>query len=48
MDFKGKHFLKLLDVSSQEIEFLLNLSAELKKAKRSGIERQRLTGKNIA
>jgi ornithine carbamoyltransferase len=48
MDLKGRHFLKLLDFSSREIEFLLNLSAELKEAKRSGIERQRLTGKNIA
>ena len=48
MNLKGRHFLKMLDFSSGEIEFLLNLSAELKKAKKSGTEPQRLQGKNIA
>jgi ornithine carbamoyltransferase len=48
MKLKGRHFLTLLDFSNQEIEFLLNLSTELKKAKRSGAELQRLNGKKIA
>jgi ornithine carbamoyltransferase len=48
MNLKGRHFLKLLDFSSGEIEFLLNLSRQLKKAKRSGAEPQHLKGKNIA
>jgi ornithine carbamoyltransferase len=40
--------VKLLDFTPQEIEFLLGLSADLKKAKYAGIEQQRLKGKNIA
>ena len=47
-NLKNRHFLKLLDFSTREIRFLLDLSADLKKAKYSGIERQRLRGKNIA
>ena len=47
-NLKNRHFLKLLDFSPREIRFLLDLSADLKKAKYSGIERQRLQGKNIA
>jgi len=47
-NIKNRHFLKLLDFSPKEIEFLLNLSADLKKAKYAGIEQQKLNGKNIA
>ena len=47
-NLKNRHFLKLLDFSTKEIKFLLDLSADLKKAKYSGFERQRLQGKNIA
>jgi len=43
-----KHFLKLLDFPPAEIEFLLDLAAELKWAKKSGTEEPILTGKNIA
>jgi ornithine carbamoyltransferase len=43
-----RHFLKLLDFSRQEIEYLLDLAAELKWAKSSGTEEQRLVGRNIA
>ena len=43
-----RSFLKLLDFSQEEILYLLKLSAELKAAKRSGTEQQRLKGKNIA
>jgi len=47
-NLKNRHFLKLLDFTPQEIKFLLDLSADLKKAKYSGTERQMLKGKNIA
>jgi ornithine carbamoyltransferase len=43
-----KHFLKLLDFTPEEIKYLLDLSAELKKAKKTGREVQHLKGKNIA
>src|SRR6266508_4369289 len=47
-DLRGKHFLKLADLSTQEITYLLDLSAELKAAKREGREEQMLVGKEIA
>ncbi|MFZ5432048.1 MAG: ornithine carbamoyltransferase [Bacteroidota bacterium] len=47
-NLKNRHFLKLLDFTPQEIRFLLQLSADLKKAKYSGTEQQLLKGKNIA
>lgn len=43
-----RNFLKLLDFQPAEIEFLLDLAAELKWAKKSGTEEPVLTGKNIA
>jgi ornithine carbamoyltransferase len=48
MNLKGRHFLKLLDFSTREIEFLLDFSTELKKAKKSGTEPQHLKGKSVA
>jgi ornithine carbamoyltransferase len=48
LDLHNRHFLKLLDFSPEEIKFLLDLSSELKKAKKSGREKQHLKGKNIA
>ncbi len=48
MNLKDRNFLKLLDFAPREIEFLLTLAAELKKAKRTGSEQQRLLGKNVA
>ncbi|RUA00446.1 MAG: ornithine carbamoyltransferase, partial [Deltaproteobacteria bacterium] len=47
-NLKNRHFLKLLDFSPREIRFLLDLSMDLKKARYSGTEQQRLAGKNIA
>ncbi len=47
-NLRNRHFLKLLDFTPQEIGFLLDLATDLKKAKYAGLERQRLTGKNIA
>ncbi|MFH8133215.1 ornithine carbamoyltransferase [Pantoea osteomyelitidis] len=43
-----RHFLRLLDFTPAEIGDLLNLAAELKRAKKSGNETRYLTGKNIA
>ncbi len=47
-DLHGKHFLKLADFSTQEINYLLDLAAELKEAKKEGREEQKLVGKEIA
>ncbi|MCU0371517.1 MAG: ornithine carbamoyltransferase [Bacteroidales bacterium] len=46
-NLRNRSFLKLLDFTPQEISFLLDLSADLKKAKYAGTEQQRLKGKNI-
>ena len=45
---KGKDFLKLLDFTSEEIEMLIDLAAELKAKKKNGIPHDTLRGKNIA
>ena len=47
-NLRNRSFLKLLDFSPREIQFLLDLAADLKKAKYAGTEQQRLRGKNIA
>jgi ornithine carbamoyltransferase len=47
-DLHGRHFLRLADFSADEIRYLLDLSAELKAAKKEGREERRLVGKNIA
>ena len=47
-NLRNRSFLKLLDYSPREIRFLLDLAAELKKAKYAGTEQPRMTGKNIA
>jgi ornithine carbamoyltransferase len=47
-NLRNRSFLKLLDFTPAEIKFLLDLSFDLKKAKYSGTEQPRLTGKNIA
>jgi ornithine carbamoyltransferase len=44
---KGRHFLTLKDFSAEQIRYLLDLSADLKKKKRSGIKGDLLAGKNI-
>src|ERR1035437_927602 len=46
-NLKNRSFLKLLDFTPKEIKFLLDLSADLKKAKYIGTEKQCLKGKNI-
>ncbi|HMM12387.1 MAG TPA: ornithine carbamoyltransferase [Bacteroidales bacterium] len=47
-NLRNRSFLKLLDFTPAEIRFLLDLAVDLKKAKYSGTEQQRLKGKNIA
>lgn len=48
MDLKGKHFLKLLDFTPEEINYLLELAAELKLKKKNGIAHRTCEGKNVA
>ena len=47
-NLKGRHFLTLKDFSTEEIEFLLNLSIKLKQDKYAGLRGNNLAGKNIA
>ena len=44
----GKHFLKLLDYTPEEITYLIDLAADLKDKKKKGILVDQLRGKNIA
>ncbi len=48
MNLKGRDFLTLLDYTPAEINYLLDLSAELKAKKKAGILHDELRGKNIA
>lgn len=47
-NLRNRNFLTLLDFTQKEMEFLLNLSEDLKRAKYAGIEQQKMKGKNIA
>ncbi|RSD32387.1 ornithine carbamoyltransferase [Vibrio pectenicida] len=47
-NLRNRNFLKLLDFSSKEIQFLIGLASDLKQAKYAGTEQKKLTGKNIA
>ena len=47
-NLKNRSFLKLDDFTSEEITFLLHLSAEIKSAKYAGTEVPRLHGKQLA
>ena len=48
VNLKARSFLTLLDYTPKEINFLLDLSRDLKRAKYAGTERPNMTGKNIA
>ena len=48
MNLKGKSFLKLLDFTPDEIEYLIDLAADLKKKKKAGIPHRLCEGKSIA
>lgn len=47
-NLRNRHFLTLMDFTPKEINFLLDLAEDLKKAKYTGVEQQKLKGKNIA
>ncbi len=48
MNLKGKDFLKLLDFSSEEIEYLISLAEKFKSDKYSGVPHKKCDGKNVA
>ena len=48
VNLHGRSFLKLLDFTPEEIRYMLDLAAELKRAKKEGCEVKHLKGKNIA
>ena len=48
MTLKGRSFLTLKDFTPEEIDFLLDLAAELKKKKKAGIIGETMKGKNVA
>ena len=48
MNFKNRDFLKLLDFTTEEINFLLELAADFKEKKKQGIQHNICCGKNIA
>ena len=45
---KGKDFLKLLDFTAEEINYLIDLAAELKAKKKAGVPHRIHEGKNVA
>lgn len=48
MDLKGRDFLKLLDYTTEEINYLVDLAADLKQKKKQGVPVDVLRGKNVA
>ncbi|MCX4341005.1 MAG: ornithine carbamoyltransferase [Lachnospiraceae bacterium] len=48
MDLKGRHFLKLLDYTPEEILYLVDVAADLKEKKKKGVPVDVLRGKNVA
>lgn len=48
LNLKNRHLLSLVNHTEREILYLLNLARDLKRAKYSGTEQQKLKGKNIA
>lgn len=47
-NLRNRNFLKILDFSPKELQYLLDLARDLKRAKYAGTEQPKLTGKNIA
>ena len=45
---KGRSFLKLLDFTTEELQYLLDLAKKLKEDKKNKTEKKKLVGKNIA
>ena len=47
-NLRNRNFLKILDFSPKELNYLLDLARDLKRAKYAGTEQPHLKGKNIA
>ena len=47
VNLRGRSFLKLLDFTPAEIRYLIDLSKDLKRLKRTGVRHDNLRGKNI-
>ena len=47
-NLRNRNFLKILDFSPKELNYLLDLARDLKRAKYTGTEQPTLKGKNIA
>lgn len=48
MDLKNRDFLKEIDFTAHELEYLIDLAIELKAQKKSRAEKQRMTGRSVA
>ncbi len=49
MSLKGKNYLKMLDLTTEEINYLIDLSIQLKAEKKQGkSQKDYMAGKNIA
>ena len=48
MNLKGRSYLKLLDFTPEEIQYLIDLAADLKARKKNGVAHDMYRGKNIA
>ena len=48
VNLRNRSFLKELDVTPEELRFLIQLAVDVKAAKRGGYERARLQGKSVA
>ncbi len=46
-NLRNRHFLTLMDFTPKEIQYMLDLARDLKRAKYTGTEKQTLKGKNI-
>lgn len=47
VNIRGRHYLKLLDYTPEEIRYLLDLAKEFKRMKRNGVPHRYLENKNI-
>ena len=47
INLQGRHFLKLLDYTPEEIRYLIDLSKKFKQLKQEGTPHRYLEGKNI-
>ena len=48
INLKGRNFLTLKDFTPEEIQYMLDLSADLKAKKKNGVSIKNYTDKNIA